>query len=210
MDLDEDFDVCGELGSGAFSVVRAAKLIENGSSYAIKSLNKSDQEESMNAIASEIEILRALKHDQISQLHRVYEDNDCVHLVLNRIHGENLLRFLLKNGTVSEVVAIGIAQQLFEVVEYVHCQNIMHRDIKIENIVIDENHLIHLLDFGHSAFVDPRNPYVTGVHGTPGYFAPEILRGEAYTYSADLFSIGVTLYILVIGQKPFAGNDMME
>lgn len=98
-------------------------------------------------------------------------------------------------------------KQLFQAINHCHAQNIVHRDIKPDNIMITDTDTVRLIDFGLSKA--SKNKKLSTIAGTPYYMAPEVLEG-AYTKQADIWSLGVILYTLVSGYLPFQGNSSAE
>lgn len=156
----------------------------------------------------EINILRDVHHKNIVKLSEVYEDDLNVYLVLDYANGGDLYEDLNINNPYNERKASAIAKDVLEGLAYLHSKGIIHRDIKLENLLIVydidyhyiyRNHegssTIKISDFGLATQVDP-NELETQRCGSPGYAAPELLAGVGYDTKADIFSVGVILYIL--------------
>ena len=112
------------------------------------------------------------------------------------------------NQTFNEQTAANYMKSLFQAINHCHAQNIVHRDIKPDNIMITQNDTVRLIDFGLSK-ASKTNKNLTTVAGTPYYMAPEVLDGS-YSKKADIWSLGVLLYTLVSGYLPFQGNSAAE
>ena len=128
------------------------------------------------------------------------------------IDGPELLSKLVREKQFKEQSAAIIMYQIFSSIKYCHDNWIIHRDIKAENIIVqDEKHLfVKLIDFGSCEILTKTN--LTSIYkvGSPSYIAPEILNGEEYDYCCDIWSLGVLLYYLLSGNKPFTGNSEEE
>ena len=122
----------------------------------------------------------------------------------------DLLSFMRKRSKISEPTAKVIFKQIIKALQYIHKKKIVHRDIKLDNILIDLTNTIKICDFGVSRILQPGD--IMYEHcGTPAYIAPEIFRDEGYEgYSCDVWSAGVTLYYMLAGIQPFKGGKIEE
>ncbi|CAG9319145.1 unnamed protein product [Blepharisma stoltei] len=207
-DIEDDYEFVKEIGKGGFADVRLAKEIESDEMFAIKGICKAKVMEfgkNFDPIVDEIQIMRSLNHPNIVKLHRVYESETHVYLVLDYLEGGNLLRRLKSKGFYSEELARKITLKLLEVLEYLHSKNIVHRDIKLENILLvskSSDIEIKIIDFGLAC---ESNGSLTMRCGSPGYLAPEILKLQPYNEKVDIYSTGIVLYTLLSGIHPFEG-----
>ena len=148
-------------------------------------------------ITNEIKILRKLDHPNIVKLYEVYEMQGQICLVMELAPGEKLLSFITRNKEINEKSVALVMKQLFMVLNYMENLDVIHRDIKPENIMYttDEKDrvTIKVIDFGLATFHKKRD--AIRKCGTPGYVAPEILKNEFYNHKADLYSVGVIMYI---------------
>lgn len=127
------------------------------------------------------------------------------------ISGGDLLTYVKKRNKLSENVSRFIFRQIITSLEYTHMQNIIHRDIKLDNILIDINSCIKICDFGVGKQVKSRKEIMYDQCGTPAYIAPEILKGTGYEGPpVDVWSSGVVLYAMLSGMVPFKATDMNE
>lgn len=123
----------------------------------------------------------------------------------------DLLTYIKKRNKLTEQIAKYIFKQILLSLHYIHSHNIIHRDIKLDNILIDLDNNIRICDFGVSKQIDPDNDIMHEQCGTPVYMAPELLKGEGYKgFSADLWSTGVVLYTMLSGTIPFKGNNVKD
>eukprot|EP00949_MAST-11_sp_MAST-11-sp1_P001737 g1737.t1 len=208
------------LGRGAYAVVRECWHKSLQQQFAMKSISKKflvTEQENMN-VRRETEIHLKLSHPRLLRLYEVYEDEDHIHLIIDMVKGGTLREYIQDRRCATEPVARAIIFQLLEAVAYLHSRDILHMDIKPGNILLNEfmhpkDIEIKICDFGLSKEVaHPRNFKLTGnVHmvpfdglcGTPSYIAPELFRKMSYGIPADLWSVGIIMYELLVGYKPF-------
>ena len=165
---------------------------------------------SINSIIYERELLSRLNHPLIINLQYAFQDYNNLYLVLDLLTGGDL-RYQLghhKRQYFSEKQAKFFISCIVESLIYIHSQNIIHRDIKPENLVFDEKGYLHITDFGISKFNTKNNKNETS--GTPGYMAPEVMKGKNHTGSVDYFAVGVITYELMMGKRPYIGKNRKE
>ncbi|XP_036447557.1 calcium/calmodulin-dependent protein kinase type 1G-like [Colossoma macropomum] len=197
----EVFDFMEVLGSGASSEVFMVKEIKTGKKYAMKCVVKKNRNTSLE---NEIAVLKRIKHENIVALEDFYESHTHYYLVMQLVSGGELFDRLLNQGMFSEKDASLVIRQVLEGVNYLHKNGIVHRDLKLENLLYysqDDNSKIMISDFGLSKIED--NGIMSTTCGTPGYVAPEVLGQKPYSKAVDCWSIGVITYILLCGYPPF-------
>lgn len=149
----------------------------------------------------EVRVLKFLNHPGIVKIVEYFNKRSKFYIVLEYVKGVELLKLAFK-GMIAEETLKHIMVQLLNIIDYIHSVGVIHRDIKLENIIITEDNKIVLIDFGLSAF-----SFSTGILrvgcGTFAYTAPEIIMKQGYNFSADMWSIGVLLFMLVTGKPPF-------
>ena len=210
--FDDYLVIIKSIDSGQFGEVYLCESIETHEQYAVKKIPKSklNTVKTLSCLYNEIRIQRKLKHRFIVQLYQVFEDDDFVYLVMELIREGNLFKRIVHNPKTSEVEIKEFSRNLIETIEYIHEIGIIHRDIKPENIIMTTKDSIcsfKLADFGLACFTEQHDRTCAG---SPGYMAPEMLRGEAYSSKIDYFSIGVIIYILLTGFAPFGANSTHE
>jgi len=180
---------------------------ESGDAFAIKIIEKTAGEEELQLLQREIDIMKKLKHKNIISLEEVFDEPDCIYLVMELVTGGELFDQIVSRGTYGERDAANIVQQILCAVEYMHNNGIAHRDLKPENLLVSgpNNDIIKVTDFGLSK--DFGQATLKTSCGTPDYVAPEVLKGMPYDNSVDIWSIGVITYILLCGFPPFYGNS---
>lgn len=212
-DIEDDFIFKKRLGKGRFSHVFLVTERMTGINFAVKSIKKTlidENPQNMIALCDEITILRKLDHPNILKLHKVYESKKRIHMVLNYVEGGDLLTLVKNTKNISENTIAKFSYKLLEVLDYLKSENIAHRDIKLENILISskDNELdFKLGDFG---LATEANGNMKQKCGSPGYAAPEILRNLPYNTKVDIFSAGVVFYILLSHKMPFPGKNKLE
>jgi serine/threonine protein kinase len=178
-----------------------------GRKVAIKIMSKKDMNnQDLELLKTEIEILKICQHPNIVRLIDVFENVDFVYVIMEYCAGGDLFSYIEKRGfRLPEAQACQIIHKLSTAVYYIHSYGIAHRDLKPENILMTDNTEeadIRLLDFGLSKIIGP-NQNCTEPYGTLSYVAPEVLLEHPYTKAVDLWSIGVTTYLLLAGCLPF-------
>ena len=212
-DSTSDFYRIGKvLGRGAFGKVNLTIHRLSEEMVAIKSINKEflTDEASKNKVMKEVKILKKMRHTNIVQLYDTFETNKHIIFVMELWSGGDLLNYVRKRRRLSEDYAKAIFKQILEALHYCHKLNILHRDIKLDNIILDSEGVIKIGDFGVSKIIEP-GAVMYDQCGTPAYIAPEILRDKGYTgWGIDVWSAGVVLYAMLYGTVPFRAQNMNE
>ena len=210
-----DFIIKEKLGEGGFGSVHLGINKQTGEKVAIKVLEKSrlTRYEDKIRLNREIEILKKVKHPNIVQLFSVIETERQILLIMENIKGQEIYQHILLNKKLSEEEACFYFQQIISGIEYLHKLKIAHRDIKSENIIIEQNtKTIKIIDFGLSnTYGDKENGILTTACGSPFYAPPEMLKGAPYRGGAvDIWSAGVVLFAMICGFLPFDGGENSE
>ena len=200
-----------QIGHGAFGKVNLALHVASGRLVAIKTFSKKHlkNKHAKQKIKHEINILSHLRHPFINQILDSFETDKHIFIVMEYVCGD-LLDFIRKRGKLSESISKLIFKQIIEGLRYIHKKKIVHRDIKLDNILIDLTNTVKICDFGVSRKLS--NGDVMYEHcGTPAYIAPEIFQNKGYEgYLCDIWSAGVTLYYMLSGSQPFRANSIKE
>ena len=155
--------------------------------------------------------MKNLKHNNIVKILETIETEKYILIIMENIPGGDLLNFVKKRTKLPEKTAKFIFKQLILALKYMHNHNIIHRDIKLDNILIDLNNNIKLCDFGVSKLISNKNEILNEQCGTPAYIAPEILLNEGYEGPpVDIWSSGVVLYAMLFGSVPFKANGLKD
>ncbi|OHS97300.1 CAMK family protein kinase [Tritrichomonas foetus] len=202
-----------EIGSGAFaSVWRGHHKISN-SVVAIKTITKAslETEVAKTRLVREIALLKSMDHPFISEFFSCIEDSDYYFVVMEYVENGNLLDYVNNNGRLSEDQARRYFGQLVSCLDYLHfVKKVAHRDLKCENILLDTHNNIKLIDFGLSNAFTDFQPQLKTACGSPAYAAPEMIKGNPYTHSADVWSAGILLYAVVAGNLPFDDENIQR
>jgi len=199
------------LGQGSFGTVRLAHHKITGHKVAVKSYEKARFKDSaqVKRCWSEIELMKSLNHIHIVRLFEVFETNKRIHLVMEAASGSNLCAYVKSRKRLPESEAIRILYHLTIAIEYLHNNDIVHRDVKLENVLFDSNRVIKLVDFGFS--VRSQDKKLRVFCGTPSYMAPEIVRRKEYHgFPVDVWSLGVLFYAMLVGRFPFTAKTYPE
>ena len=197
-----------ELGQGRFSQVVEVQNRDTGLHYAVKIINKNElKPEEKELLRTEIAILRLVQHPHIIRLEDVFETGATMYIVMELIKGGELFDNIVGRSRFTENEARQLIKPLVDAVAYLHSLGIVHRDIKPENILCgDKVHDVSIADFGLSKLVHP-NELMTMPCGTLTYVAPEVLSMQGYHMEADMWSIGVIMYLVVRGRLPYDGDE---
>ena len=197
--LDHKYKIIDRLGNGNFGVVYLADDAEANRKVAIKALLEKESLAQQD-LKREIEFLGSLKHRSIVIFHHHFFENGILYLVMEYCGGGNLHKLIESKEKLSYDEALIIAKDICEVFEFIHNKNIIHRDIKPRNILIDSDGTIKVADFG-----------IANTHGgTVTYLAPEVFSSEYFSSKdprVDIYALGITLLEMIIGKNPFFDLD---
>jgi len=208
------------MGSGGHAQVYSCTFESTGARYAVKVIDLQTHSSSRDKerLESEVKILKQVNHPSCLGLEDSYRDSRYLMLVTEHLKKGELFEVVRDRKRINEVEARHIMKQVIEGLQCLHSKNIMHRDLKTENVLVahsersaegDVYYTIKLCDYGLSKIVTAENQATTQV-GTPQYIPPEILdldrTGGGYDFSADIWCAGVILYVLVFGKYPFSNK----
>lgn len=200
-----DFKQLRVLGRGGFGAVYACAKKNSGAIYAMKCMDKRlvKSKNALDNILEERNVLTMLKSKFFTNLKYALQDEDQLVLIMDLMLGGDLKFQLLTAGKFSDIRSRFYAAEVLLGLEAVNKASIIYRDMKLENVLLDNHGHCRLSDLG-LAVVTKVN--IKGYAGTPGYTAPEMIRNKLYGTGADIFSFGVMLYRMLSGQKPFKGK----
>ncbi|CAJ0572380.1 unnamed protein product, partial [Mesorhabditis spiculigera] len=215
--FDEVFEVANELGSGQFAIVRRVKKRDTGEEFAAKFIRKRRYATSRRGVTRanierEVSVLKAVSgHSNVVELIDVYETAGDVILVLELVSGGELFDHVCEKEYLDEVETAAFIRQILLGIHHLHQQNIVHLDIKPENVMLKKKGeaQIKIIDFGLSRRILPGQP-VKDMVGTPEFVAPEVVNYEPLTPATDMWALGVLTYILLSGGSPFLGDTRDE
>lgn len=209
--VQDHYDVHEKLGVGKFGQVFRLSHKETGQVCAGKFYRARTSKE-REAARKEIELMNCLHHPKLVQCLAAYETRPEMVMVMEYIAGGELFeRIVDDNFEHTEPTSARYMQQILEGMQYVHKQNIVHLDLKPENIVcVDTTGTqIKIIDFGLASKLEEGKPLMV-MHGTPEFVAPEVINFEPVSLETDMWSIGVICFILLSGESPFQGNSDPE
>ncbi|XP_044315049.1 serine/threonine-protein kinase par-1 isoform X8 [Drosophila rhopaloa] len=207
--LRQRFDIIKKLGQGTYGKVQLGINKETGQEVAIKIIKKCkiEAEADLVRIRREVQIMSSVHHPNIIHIYEVFENRDKMVLVMEFAAGGELYDYLSERKVLTEEEARRIFRQVATAVYYCHKHKICHRDLKLENILLDEKGNAKIADFGLSNVFDDQRLLGTFC-GSPLYASPEIVEGTPYQGpEVDCWSLGVLLYTLVYGSMPFDGSN---
>ena len=209
--LGNRYEIIRKVGDGGMAFVYEAKDRLLNRTVAVKVLRPEfvDDEEFLGKFKREAEAVASLSHPNIVNVYDVGEDGKVHYIVMEFIDGQNLKDIIKNEGTLDEYTALDITKQIAKALSAAHKKGIIHRDIKPHNILIsNEDRIVKVADFGIAKAVS--NSTMTNIGsiiGSVHYFSPEQAKGKYVTNNADLYSLGIVLYEMIIGKVPFRGDS---
>ena len=204
------YEILDLLREGSSSKIYLAKSLYNNENVVIKAISKTSLQKNLDdilLITKQIETLKILKHRNIITLYEIYESNKYIFLITEYCSGKNLIEKIIQKKRFSEEEALIIFFQLLDAFTYMHKMNICHRNIRAEHILFDKNNRPKIVGFGYSSFYE-KNKKIKGAYGSLCYACPEIIDEQPYNPElADVWSLGVILYVLICGYLPFSDED---
>lgn len=201
-----DYRLREVLGRGSYGTVMRAVHRPSQTEVAIKVVKKTSLEKPSDKRVFEAEVatLKRCNHPLLVSLYDILEDDNFYYLVIEYLENGSILQYVNKNGALPEARAEILFGQLISAIEYLHNNlHVAHRDIKAENVLLDANYNIRIIDFGLSHNNIDVSPLLSTTCGSPAYAAPEIMTGMGYTSIADLWSLGVVMFTILVGRLPF-------
>ena len=209
--LGNRYEIIQKIGDGGMAFVYKAKDILLNRIVAVKVLRPEfvDDDEFLGKFKREAEAVASLSHPNIVNVYDVGEDGKVHYIVMEYIDGQNLKEIIKNEGTLDEYTALDITKQIARALSAAHKKGIIHRDIKPHNILIsNEGRIVKVADFGIAKAVS--NSTMTNIGsiiGSVHYFSPEQAKGKFVSNNADLYSLGIVLYEMIIGKVPFRGDS---
>ena len=203
----EEFNIIEKLGSGGYSYVMLVQNKKSGKRYALKCAAKYKKgKDRSHRTLTEIKVLEKLKHKNIIRLKGYFEDDEMLYLVLEYMPCRDCSK-LFKHKLPTKSQTKNMMKQMIKAVAYIHKKGIVHRDIKLENVLVDKHFNIKLIDFGLCAIKETEFDLLHDTLGTLRYTAPELIKGEGYNESVDIWGLGVIFFMLLTGEFPFNGSS---
>lgn len=209
------YEVIGELGRGGMGIVYKAKDPVIGRAVAVKTIRLSEEgtglsrPELLQRFQTEAQAAGLLTHPNIVVVYDAGEDEGLYYITMELLEGKSLQFHLDAKQRFPMSRVLRIAEQVCSALQYAHDRNVVHRDIKPANIMMAADDTVKITDFGTAKILQYGTAQQTShVMGTPGYISPEQIKGKAVDGRSDIFSLGVMLYEMTTGQKPFVGQDI--
>ena len=193
------------IGKGTFGNVKLAVHTITGEKVAIKILEKSRIKDSsdIERVSRELKILKQVNHPNVVKLYEIIETPKQIYLAMEYMPCGELFDYIVSRNKLSEEQACLFYQQILSGLDYLHKSHIIHRDLKPENLLLDQNNIIKIVDFGLS-YLETSTELLKTACGSPCYAAPEMIAGKRYKgQSADIWSCGIILFAMVCGYLPF-------
>lgn len=197
-----DLEFIQELGHGSFGDVLLVYSKKNNYYYALKGIQKKqiDIEQLHQSIEQEKNILLKIDHPFIVKMVKTLKDSKNIFFLMEYVKGKELFDIMNELGSMTLYQTKYFSASIFSAIDYLHKRNLIYRDVKPENVLVNEYGLVKLIDFGTCKEISERTNTVIG---TPHYMAPEVVLGEGYTSIVDIWSVAICLYEFVTGSVPF-------
>ena len=200
------------IGKGAFGKVVLGIHKLTGKYVAIKEIEKKyiQDEFSQHKVFQEIYILKKIRHAHVIRLLEVFEDSSKIFIVMENASGGDLLKYVRNHGMIPENKAREFFRQIVYGLGHIHARSVLHRDVKLDNILLDLEGNVKICDFGISKMIS-KHDFIKEQCGTPAYIAPEIISNKGYGgFYADYWSLGVLLYAMLTVDVPFKANSLEQ
>ena len=208
------YEILGELGRGAMGVVYRAKDPVIGRAVAVKTIRISEEGTGMShaqlveRFETEARAAGLLTHPNIVVIHDAGEADGLYYITMELVNGKSLQSMLDAGQKFALPRLLHIMEQVCSALQFAHNHNVVHRDIKPGNIMLYADDVVKVTDFGTAMILQYGAPNKTEAMGTPCYMSPELIKGKSVDGRTDIFALGVMLYEMTTGQKPFLGKDI--
>jgi len=204
-----------KIGTGKFSIVyRAVAKKNNSNEFAVKVIDKNGlKPEEREFVLMETSVMKVLNHPAMIKLIETVETKSAIYIVTELVKDGDLFEYIVNREFLEEYETSFIMKQLFVAINYLHSVGIIHRDLKPENIMItlsekkDKVKEVKIIDFGFAQFVTP-GVVLKETCGTPNYVAPDVLKGNGYDKRADVWSLGIIMFLMLRGRLPFDSHNV--
>ena len=203
------YQIIEELGKGGMGRIYKVLDTKIKEKIALKLLKPeiASDKKTIERFSNELKFSRKIRHENVCQMYDLNEKKGTHYITMEYIHGEDLKRLIRKMGQMSAGQAISLAKQVCEGLTEAHKLGVVHRDLKPQNIMVDEEGKARIMDFGIARSLKGKGMTGAGVMiGTPEYMSPEQVEGKDTDQRSDIYSLGVILYEMVTGRVPFEGD----
>ena len=220
----DDFVLLYPIGRGGFGRVWkvrfkrhfSAKALDSRLSknksriFAMKEMSKAKVflKKSVKSVANERKFLEMFNYNLLCNMYYAFQDSDTLYIIMDYLSGGDLRYHICRKSFFSEEETKFIAACITLSLNYIHDKKVIHRDLKPENLVFGDDGYLHLTDFGIA--MDYQKEGVVSASGTPGYMAPEAIINKPHDYCVDYFALGVIVYELMLGERPYQGKNRKE
>ena len=222
----DDFVLLHPIGRGGFGRVWQVRLKRQYNSnitdirlqknksriFAMKEMNKAKicLKKSIKSVANERKFLEIFNYNLLCNMYYAFQDDETLYIIMDYLSGGDLRFHICRRNFFTEEETKFIAACITLSLNYIHDRNVIHRDLKPENLVFGGDGYLHLTDFGIAMGHKRGDPGVTSASGTPGYMAPEAIINKPHDFAVDYFALGVIVYELMMGERPYQGKNRKE
>ena len=222
----DDFHLLYPIGRGGFGRVWKVRLKRQFNSkvldirlqknksriFAMKEMSKAkiSLKKSIKSVANERKFLENFNYNLLCNMYYAFQDEDTLYIIMDYLSGGDLRYMIYKRNSFTEDETKFIAACITLNLNYIHAKNVIHRDLKPENLVFGGDGYLHLTDFGIAMEYHRGEQGVVSASGTPGYMAPEAIINKPHDFAADYFALGVIVYELMMGERPYQGRNRKE
>lgn len=210
------YSIINQVGRGSTSSVYLSYDPYYRRDVAIKLYNadSADEEKSKNVrnmFLSEAHIIGRLQHPNILPIYDAGDEGGYCYVVTEHIHGARTLNVYCNLDNLLPIEnVVEIIYKCAKALHYAHCRGVIHRDIKPSNLMLTQDNDVRIIDFGIALVSGSDAPVIDGIAGSPSYMSPEQIQSESVTSQSDLYSLGVVMYELLTGQRPFRGQSLSQ
>ena len=222
----DDFTLLYPIGRGGFGRVWKVRLkrqfnpnitdirLQKNKSriFAMKEMRKAkiSLKKSIKSVANERKFLENFNYNLLCNMYYAFQDEDTLYIIMDYLSGGDLRYHICRKNYFTEIETKFIAACITLSLNYIHERNVIHRDIKPENLVFGGDGYLHLTDFGIAMGYKRGDTGVVSASGTPGYMAPEAIINKPHDFAVDYFALGVIVYELMMGERPYQGKNRKE
>ena len=222
----DDFILLYPIGRGGFgrvwkvrlkrqinSKISDLRLQKNKSRiFAMKEMSKAkiSLKKSIKSVANERKFLEDFNYNLLCNMYYAFQDDETLYIIMDYLSGGDLRYLICRRNFFTEIETKFIAACITLNLNYIHERNVIHRDLKPENLVFGGDGYLHLTDFGIAMEYHPGEEGVVSASGTPGYMAPEAIINKPHDFAVDYFALGVIVYELMMGERPYQGRNRKE